>query len=384
MTASVTVAALRDRARRLFEREARTWAVLGAESATLDAPLHPPTERAALADLDAARAWVASWQQAGHSWPIEISWAVRNWPRVGSQNVPERAVVRGAESIARLAGAQREWAVLTERLGVLGTMTGVRDDAPATLRFHARAVAALNDADFDRLIGVLAWLRNNPASGHRIRELPIRGIHTKWIEARRGLVEGLHRAITGAPGLGLREPQPLMRMRVLDPALALGSLTDISAPVSDLAALPLHPERVFVFENLATVLAMPNVPGAIVLDGGGHRVELVARLPWAQDVTYWGDLDSHGFGILHRLRSHGVRATSALMDTETLHEHRDLWVADPEPNVAVFGLLTAEEQRALRLLSAAGNVRLEQERIPWDYALQRLALTTPDKNDQCH
>lgn len=118
-------------------------------------------------------------------------------------------------------------------------------------------------------------------------------------------------------------------MRALDERLAPGGLTDISAPIDNLAILSLRPERVFVFENLESVLAMPPVPGTIVLNGGGYRVDLIARLPWAQKVTYWGDLDSHDFAILHRLRAHGVQATAALMDTETLLTHRDLWVVEP-------------------------------------------------------
>src|SRR4029079_7623235 len=106
---------------------------------------------------------------------------------------------------------------------------------------------------------------------------------------------------TGATGLGLREPAPLVRIRALDPTLSLAGLTDVSAPVDDLADLTIRPERVYVVENLATVLAMPDTSGAIAIHGGGHRVNLIARLPWAQRVTYWGDLDSHGFAILHQL-----------------------------------------------------------------------------------
>jgi hypothetical protein len=139
----------------------------------------------------------------------------------------------------------------------------------------------------------------------------------------------------------------------------------------DLAASLIRPERVFVFENLATVLAMPDVSGAIAIHGGGHRVDLVARLPWARRVTYWGDLDSHGFAIVNRLRARGVEATSALMDTDTLFDHRDRWGLDPDPNVGVFELLTPVERATLQSLSAEGNIRLEQERIPWSYALAR-------------
>jgi len=375
MTTPVSVAALQERAGRLYERESRAWAAAGDDSAVLEVPLHPPTERAALADLAAAQAWVESWRLAERS-GIEVAWSARDWSRVGSQAVPERAILRGARAIARAADQVDAWELLFGRLAVLRDALGGHDGVHGTLRSTAREVASLDEADFERLLGVLAWLRENLTSGRRVRELPIRGIDTKWFEARRSLIETLHRAATGTSDLGLAQPAPLLRMRFLDAALAPGGLRDVTAPVGDLAALPLAPRRVFVFENLTTVLAMPDVPGAVVLDGGGRRVELVTRLPWARHVVYWGDLDSHGFAILNRLRTGGVTATSVLMDSETLLAHRDLWVPDPNPNVEALGNLTPTERDTVRRLGSEGNIRLEQERIPWNYALPRL-LPTP-------
>lgn len=370
MTTLVTPADLRARAKKLFDRDARTWAAEQQTAIVLDVPLRPPTEREALSDLNLVREWVDAWRGVGEGSGIELEWVVRNWSRIGTQEVPVRAVLHGPDVIAQVAGEADRWRLLVARLDKLRGMTG--PDAGDVLRTHARAVADLDGVDFDRLVDVLTWVRKNPASGLLIRELPIRGIHTKWIEARRGLVEALHRAGTAASGLGLREPSPLVRIRVLDPSLSFRGLSDMSAPVDDLAGIPLQPQRVFVFENLATVLAMPNVPGAIAVHGGGHRVDLVARLPWARTVTYWGDLDSHGFAILNRLRARGVEATSALMESVTLFDHRDLWGIDPEPNVGVFEFLTSGERATLQTLSAEGNIRLEQERIPWSYALARL------------
>lgn len=373
MTTLVAPSDFRARAKKLFDRDARNWAAQQLTAVELDVRLHPPTEREALAHLDGIRAWVDSWRDVRDDPDIELEWIVRNWSRVGSQEVPVRAIVRTPEAIARVAGEANTWQRLVERLDELRDFSG--PDAHVVLRTHARSIADLDDADFHRLIDVLTWLRENPASGRLIRELPIRGIHTKWIESRRGVVEALHRAGTGASGLGLREPSPLVRIRALDPALSFHGLADVSAPVDDLAAIPLWPQRVFVLENLATVLAMPNVPGAIAVHGGGHRVDLVARLPWAQTVTYWGDLDSHGFAILNRLRARGVDARSVLMDIETLFAHQDLWGLDPDPNVGVLEMLTPAERATLQVLSAEGNVRLEQERIPWDFALARLGAS---------
>ena len=56
-------------------------------------------------------------------------------------------------------------------------------------------------------------------------------------------------------------------------------------------------------------------------------------------------------------------------------DHRDLWGTDPEPNVGVLELLTPGERATLQSLSAEGNIRLEQERIPWSYALARLGVS---------
>lgn len=62
------------------------------------------------------------------------------------------------------------------------------------------------------------------------------------------------------------------------------------------------------------------------------------------------------------------------MEMATLFDHRDLWGIDPDPNVGVFDRLTRGERATLQSLSAEGNIRLEQERIPWDYALARLEV----------
>ena len=381
MTTHVTPSDVRARAKKLFDRDARMWAVEQQTAVVLDVPLRPPTEREALGDLERVREWVDAWRGVDEGSGIELEWVVRNWSRIGSQEVPVRAVLRGAEVIARVAGETEGWRVLVARLNALREHIGF--DVSGVLRAHARAIADLDDDDFGRLVDVLAWLREHPGSGRLVRELPIRGIHTKWIETRRGLVESLHRAGTGALNLGLRESSPLLRLRVLDPSLSFHGLTDVSAPVDDLAANLIRPERVFVFENLATVLAMPDVPGAVAVHGGGHRVDLVARLPWAQTVMYWGDLDSHGFAILNQLRAAGVDATSALMDMDTLFDHRDLWGIDPSPNVGVLDQLTRGERATLQSLSAEGNIRLEQERVPWDYALARLGVQRlPDDADR--
>lgn len=399
----VTVADARQRAKKMVERDQRQWAAIGGDGARLEIVLHPPTERVAQTDVDSAIAWTRSWRELASTEPlVEISWAERHWPSAGRQSVPERCVLLGADTIAGFAGKSvaREWRTLRDRAErlrcafasgfhsesavesavdsafdpVLAEPAASVDPMVAVIRAHGRTLQLLPEADFETLINVVAWLTEHPSSGWRIRQLPIRGIDTKWLERHRSIVEGLHSAVTGRDSLGLLAPPAQVRVRFLDPALRPGGLCDVIASVEELAVLDVAPSTIFVFENLETVLAMPELPGAVVVHGSGYAVGRLSTIPWIQNgtIVYWGDLDSDGFAILHTLRSGCTNVASVLMDEETLLAYRDLWVPETKPAAGVYATLTGSELRALVRIRAEGNIRLEQERIGWGFAIGQL------------
>ena len=380
----LTVAEARARALKKVAADQRDWAAFGGEGAVLEIPLHPPTEREALTDQTAAIAWVRAWQAAGGDVTAGflVNWGGRQWPSLGAQSVPERCVLRGADAIAAFAGApaSREWSTLRDRVAAIRGAFVARalsaDKLAGAIRTHWRTLQSMAEADLATLLVVVGWLAENPASGWRIRQLPIRGIDTKWLERHRTVVESLHAAVTGRISLGLLDAPTLVRVRFLDSALRPGGLCDVIAPVEELAALDIAPSVVFVFENLETMFAMPELPGAVVVHGGGYAAPCLGRIPWIQSgrVIYWGDLDSDGFAILHALRSSCSEVTSALMDEDTLLAYRDLWVPEPKAAGGTYSTLTAGEQRALERIRAEGNVRLEQERIAWKFALTQLVI----------
>ncbi|GAA3327543.1 Wadjet anti-phage system protein JetD domain-containing protein [Paeniglutamicibacter sulfureus] len=372
----VTPDAARAAARTKYDRHAGTWAAaLSLDTPLLSIPLHSPTERAALADQGAAIGWVRSWSAFAVA-PYAVAWGERRWANLGTQRVPERLVLDSPSLVAHVAGRAAHWTRLTERFArLLAAVPGDTSALSAALPRVAKDVVALDEPDFTRLLGVLDWLAGHPASGMFIRQLPIRGVDSKWVGSHRTLVQRLHLAASGHPDLGLAAKPDLVRMRFLDPALAPGGLSDVSAPLAELAALDISPGTVFVLENLETVLAMPPFPGAVVVHGSGYAVERLGRMPWARtaQVIYWGDLDSHGFAILNRLRSHGVTARSVLMDIQTLDAYADLCVMEPVPSTARLVYLTAAELETLQVLAERGNTRLEQERIPWERAVATLS-----------
>jgi hypothetical protein len=162
-------------------------------------------------------------------------------------------------------------------------------------------------------------------------------------------------------------------MRVLDQALRtrLGGVGDITAPMEDLARIKLSASHVLIVENLQTGLAMSDMPGAVVFMRLGYNVDVLARFPWLARAKciYWGDLDTHGFAILHRARSYIPELQSVLMDEDTLLRHKALWVDESAQHPATeLTLLTEQEQQLYRNLKQqrwGQNVRLEQERINW-------------------
>ncbi|MEC5148501.1 Wadjet anti-phage system protein JetD domain-containing protein [Cryobacterium sp. GrIS_2_6] len=381
----VTVDDARARALKKAMSDQRDWAAFGGEDARLEILLHPPTERAALDDQGAAIAWVRAWQAADATGAtVKVTWGVRQWSRIGAQNVPERCVLRGADAIAAFAGtaASRDWRVLRERAALIRVAFADRAASTgalaAAIRTHARTLQQLAETDFATLLLVVAWLAEHPASGWRIRQLPIRGIDTKWLEGHRAVVESLHAAVSGRVSLGLLDAPTMVRVRFLDPAMRPGGLCDVIAPVEELAALDIAPSVVFVFENLETVFAMPELPRAVVVHGGGYAAPRLSGIPWIQAgrIIYWGDLDSDGFAILHALRSGCTNVTSVLMDEETLEAYRDLWVPEPKPAAGTYATLTAGERRVLERIRSEGNVRLEQERVAWKYALAQLTAAS--------
>src|SRR5690606_13300583 len=143
-------------------------------------------------------------------------------------------------------------------------------------------------------------------------------------------------------------------------------------------------------ENRINGLAFPDVPRSLVVFGLGYGLDRLADIDWLHhvDVWYWGDIDTHGFGILNRLRAGLPHARSFLMDRETLEAHRDLWVTEPadkrydgEPT-----RLTEDEYALfsdLRHDRLGERVRLEQERIRCGWLQRWLRDVLPTSGRRC-
>lgn len=242
-----------------------------------------------------------------------------------------------------------------------------------------------------QLLNVCLYFKHNPQPNCYIRQLDIKGVDSKFIEQHKGILNELLTQIlaetnydNGIAGLsnhgferryGLRYDPPLIRLRILDADLAIHGLTDLTLTVDEFKQLAIAAKTVFIAENKINGLAFPDFSKAIVIFGLGYAVNLLADVQCLQDkgLYYWGDIDTHGFAILSRLRHYYPNVKSLLMDQQTLEHFSTL---------AVFETLDKSEQKPLLYLSGDENilyqqlqkslVRLEQERISYHYLNSRL------------
>jgi hypothetical protein len=343
--------------------------------------------------FEAVRAWIGELagmarDRQGHGY--ELVWRAINHRQLGRNSIPVAAVIPSADEALRMIGRAAD-ARRFDRLA------GATLDAFPVLRawLCSQPLKLLEQADaWERVLAVLDWFAAHPQPGIYLRQLDIQGVHTKFIESRKGLFTELLDQVM-PPGavqasalgagqfetrFGLLSKPPLIRFRMLDAAHFIGGLSDLTVPVTQFAALDTGVERIFVTENEVNALAFPAVRSGMVVFGGGYGIDRLAQAGWLRDreVRYWGDIDTHGFAILDRLRATLPNVRSLLMDAQTLQAHERLW-GQEDPDKRFTGELERLSDAERRLFHELRDnihgerLRMEQERVGYQWALAAIS-----------
>lgn len=343
----------------------------------IEVPLRGPKSAEIGDDLGAVRSWVAALEAGRRSdTRYALVWTAIGGRHFGRNQVPSRAVVSTFDQAWALLGVASE----VRRFEQVLSLTGHTEPVRAWVLAHPHQAMTLA-GEWERLLAAYAWLDAHRGSGQFLREISAPGVDTKLAERHRAVLAGLLGVPSSAAGflsgLGLRAKPELVRLRFA-PGLGMPDpLTELAVRTDELGELPLRPGVALVVENEITYLSVDVPEAGVVIWGKGFEVDRVGRLPWLSDidVTYWGDLDTHGFAILDRLRTWLPETRSVLMDRESLLAHRDRWVREERPARSRLVRLTDEERELYDDLVAdrlGERVRLEQERIDWEWAQKRL------------
>ncbi|HEY3455802.1 MAG TPA: Wadjet anti-phage system protein JetD domain-containing protein [Bryobacteraceae bacterium] len=342
--------------------------------------------------FDEVRKWIRELEDGSKAklgFGYEIEWREIHHRSLGSNRVPAGILLPAEEDALRLIGKKRE-AVQFRNLAE----ESIKRFPALAEWFSRRPFTALKYAeDWDRILAVLTWFRDRSGAGLYLRQLDIPGVDTKFIQARTGLLSELLDRILPDAGsatssvriknfeqrYGLISKPFLIRFRILDERLAIQGLSDLSVPLAQFAQLDLPVEQVFITENEVNGLVFPDIPASLVIFGLGYGVQLLGEAGWLKGkrLYYWGDIDTHGFAILDRLRADFPHVRSFLMDHETLTAHRELWVTDEDRYEGILTRLTPSETALfddLKHGSLGDRVRLEQERISFGWFKSALQM----------
>lgn len=342
--------------------------------------------------FERVRTWIAaltagSRTARGHGYALV--WRDINHRQLGRNSIPVTAVIESETEALRMIGRAGD----ARRFDQLAAMT--LDAFPGLRAWLIRNPLRLieHEAGWERVLAVLRWFVDHPRPAIYLRQLDTQGVDTKFIEARKTLFAELLDVVLPQEAIvpdaigprqfearyGLLGKPAQIRFRMLDEDHHIGGLSDLMVPVAQFASLQTGVERVFVTENEVNALAFPPSRSSMVVFGGGYGIERLAQIDWlrSRQVIYWGDIDTHGFAILDRLRASMPHTLSLLMDVDTLLAHRHVWGAE-DVDKRFTGELTrlTDREHALFLQLREDvhgeRLRLEQERIAYAWAVNAI------------
>lgn len=349
----------------------------GSEWEPLVIRLKGPTARDVVNNFAAAQDWARGWCiDAGAT--LRIEFATVGGRIVGTNQVPRLVWIDSYQQLWSLLGVVSEVQCLTDLL------SATRCDAPRLvdwMTLHPRRVLALAE-EWLKIVRTVTWIDENQQPQMYLRQVDVPGVDTKFIERHRAVLSDLldcqldprrvnsllpRSAFLGR--YGFRDKPQYIRFRVLGTASGrFAAFSELSVRVAELVAVAPPGSTVYVVENEITYLAFPSVDDAMVIYGGGYALTTLHQLAWldGRTIIYWGDIDTHGFSMLDRLRGRFSHVRSMLMDRATLLAHETQWVREERPVNTLLERLTPDELDLYQDLveDAIGpSLRLEQERV---------------------
>ncbi len=347
-------------------------------------PVRVPARAPSAADLIERTAEVQAWAarfrtDAARRPGVQVDDKTLRGRSVGANDVP--AAIR-FDSFADLVTALKVEADVASFDSAVAMTEAVLPEALDWASDHPLKVVA-SASIWPQLLAALRWVVDHDVTELDLRHIDAPGVDSKFLVEHRNIVrplldevlpdERVHMEFNDLDKrYGFRPRPSYVRLRTLGNDVGIAPyFTELEVRVDELSALPLPISNVYVVENRATFNAFPDSADSIVVFGGGYAVTSLAPVDWLLErrLIYWGDIDTHGFRILSRLRGLFPHCTSMLMDAETLEANLERVVSEPSPLTEHLEHLSPAEARLYRDLREdryAKAVRLEQERISLD------------------
>lgn len=325
----------------------------------------------------------------------DVSFETIRTKRLGTQKFPVTVEFKTIDSFCKFIKKSEEFANFCRNVdNTVSQLPELRE----WLIDHTNKIFK-NDQKWAQLITVCVYFKKHPQPNLYLRQLDIPHIESKFIENNKQILAELldivipthliRQEIQQLSHHGFERryhclyDEKLVRFRLLDRKLTESNyhVSDISLPISQFKYNPITCHNVIITENKINGLCFPKLENSIIIFGMGYGIQALADIEWlaGKNIYYWGDIDTHGFAILSRIRKHFPQIKSMLMDQETLLTHKALWGQEALHKRCNLELehLTPPEiilYHNLRDNLFGCAIRLEQERIPFQFVTSRCAL----------
>ncbi|MCL4445477.1 MAG: DUF2220 family protein [Actinobacteria bacterium] len=358
----------------------------------IELPVKAPTATELLERFDEVRRWAERFERdsktAGGVERFTVIKRSVKGRNLGANSVPARVRIESFEQLCKLLKTTDD--VVNLDAIINETRAALPDLVPWVASNPLKAISHLGL--WNDLVETVAWIVAHGTDQLFLRQIDVEGVDTKFVDRHRKILDELLTCVLPAEGIDsrygagdfarrfrFRAKPSYTRLRLLEPQpLFPAGVSELTLRTEELSGIELTCETVFVVENEISYLAFPAVKGAIVVFGSGFALGSLYDVSWmeSKEIVYWGDIDTHGFDILSRLRARFGRVRSILMDQETLLAHSRQWVSEPTPTNRALNSLTAQETALYNDLIEdryGQAVRLEQERVRFSLVLDALA-----------
>lgn len=312
-----------------------------------------------------------------------VKTAERNFRRSGAHKLPDVIEFETLEDYLHCTGKKKELEKFQENCKLLfGQIPQLK-----TWAIENPVLLCISSIDWQSIIKVCKYFLDKPRPNLYIRQLPIE-VHTKFIEDNSYLLQSLLDFLIPlhvrsaeqkkfAERYYLKHDEPLIRIRMLDKSLVIGNgMMDISIRLSDFEENEWACNNVLIAENKMNFLTIPDLPLSIAIwSGGGFNVSYLKNVQWLnhKNVYYWGDIDEHGFQILHQIRSYFPKTTSIMMNVDTYERFKNMAGVGEKSKTVTLTNLNDGEETLYQILKATPTLnRIEQEKIPQHYVDEQI------------
>jgi len=231
---------LRAQVQKLWDRGLLLSALMGEdEPFPRRLTLKGPDSRQLSESFSEVRDWIS--QLTGSAKHYRIVWRTLNHRVLGANEIPAELWLDSLRDALAFIGKTRD----AERFADLVSLT--RQRQPELIPWlRKRPLRTLELAEsWPKLLQIVAWLQMHPRPEIYLRQIDLPGVHSKFIEAHRGVLgelfdltlspERIEGGAAGTTGFcrryGFREKPLRVRFRILDPELALlPADADLSIP----------------------------------------------------------------------------------------------------------------------------------------------------------